>query len=113
MVGRGVQRLRRVVLRMNVAQQYPARTDTNGNTWYRPLRPKGFDFDQWGWTSDPSQADPSYAAEAAVCALTAPGSSLTPEDCAAILEFRQYLATVSGPYVPVLVAVPRHITNQG
>lgn len=98
---------------MSVAEQYPARTDTNGNTWYRPLRPKGFDFDQWGWTSDPAQADPSYLAATAVCALTAPGSPLMPEDIAAVLEFRQYLTTVSSPYLPVLVTVPRNITNQG
>lgn len=45
---------------MSVAEQYPARTDTNGTTWYRPVRPKGIDFDQWGWTSDPRQAHPDY-----------------------------------------------------
>lgn len=97
----------------SIAQQYPARTDTNGNTWYRPVRPKGFDFDQWGWTSDPAQADPSYAAAAVVCAKTAPGTSLTPEDRAAVLEFRQYLAGLPLPYVPVLVDVPSHTTDQG
>ncbi|WP_016891473.1 hypothetical protein [Mycobacteroides abscessus] len=45
---------------MSVAEQYPARTDTNGATWYRPVRSKGIDFDQWGWTSDPHQAHPDY-----------------------------------------------------
>lgn len=98
---------------MSIAQQYPARTDANGNTWYRPVRPRGFDFDQWGWTSDPAQADPSYAAAAVVCAKTAPGTSLTPEDRAAVLEFRQYLTGVSLPYLPVLVDVPSRTTDQG
>ena len=46
---------------LNVAQQYPARTDTNGTTWYRPVREKGVGIDQWGWTSDPAQAHPDYA----------------------------------------------------
>lgn len=32
---------------------YPARTDGNGTTWYRPV-------DGYGWTSDPGQAHPSY-----------------------------------------------------
>ncbi|WP_016886776.1 hypothetical protein [Mycobacteroides abscessus] len=98
---------------MSIAQQYPARTDANGNTWYRPMRPRGFDFDQWGWTSDPAQADPSYAAAAVVCAKTAPGTSLTPEDRAAVLEFRQYLAGLPLPYVPVLVDVPSRTTDHG
>ncbi|SLH42691.1 hypothetical protein [Mycobacteroides abscessus] len=48
---------------MSVAEEYPARTDGNGATWYRPMRPKGIAFDQWGWTSDPMQAHPDYAVE--------------------------------------------------
>lgn len=32
---------------------HPARTDGNGVTWYRPA-------DNYGWTSDPGQAHPSY-----------------------------------------------------
>ncbi|AHY26907.1 hypothetical protein SEA_MUFASA_83 [Mycobacterium phage Mufasa] len=46
---------------MNVAEQYPARTDTNGRTWFRPVRPPGADVSQWGWTSQPEQAHPDYA----------------------------------------------------
>jgi len=45
---------------MSVAQQYPARTDTNGTTWYRPVRDPGMGMDQWGWTADPAQAHPDY-----------------------------------------------------
>ncbi len=77
--------------KLTVALQYPARTDTNGITWYRPLRAKGVDFDQWGWTSDPAQADPSYAETAALCTLGRPGTPMAAEDRAAILEFRQQL----------------------
>lgn len=44
----------------NVAQLYPARTDTNGLTWYRPVRDPGMSTEQWGWTSDPMQAHPDY-----------------------------------------------------
>ncbi|QFG14129.1 hypothetical protein I5G97_gp024 [Mycobacterium phage Curiosium] len=47
---------------MSVADQYPARTDTNGLTWWRPVRPAGTDLSQWGWTSDPAQAHPDYDA---------------------------------------------------
>ncbi|QFG09272.1 hypothetical protein SEA_EFRA2_87 [Mycobacterium phage Efra2] len=47
---------------MSIAEQYPARTDTNGRTWWRPLRPAGTDLSQWGWTSDPAQAHPDYDA---------------------------------------------------
>ena len=32
---------------------YPARTDANGVTWYRPA-------DNYGWTSLPEFAHPSY-----------------------------------------------------
>lgn len=45
---------------MNVAEAYPARTDTNGRTWYRPVRPAGVDFSQWGWTSQLKYAHPDY-----------------------------------------------------
>lgn len=45
-----------------VAEQYPARTDDNDTTWYRPERRAGESMSQWGWTADPEQADPSYAA---------------------------------------------------
>lgn len=45
---------------MNVAQLYPAHTDDNGRTWYRPVLDKGVDTSQWGWTSDPAQAHPDY-----------------------------------------------------
>ncbi|AOQ28932.1 hypothetical protein SEA_THYATIRA_76 [Mycobacterium phage Thyatira] len=45
---------------MSVAEQYPARTDSNGVTWFRPARDTGLDFSQWGWTSDPTQAHPDY-----------------------------------------------------
>lgn len=47
---------------MSVADQYPARTDTLGRTWWRPVRPAGTDLSQWGWTSDPAQAHPDYDA---------------------------------------------------
>lgn len=40
---------------MTVADQYPARTDDNGTTWYR-AGPGGQD----GWTSQLQYADPSY-----------------------------------------------------
>ncbi|AVO24833.1 hypothetical protein SEA_DEBY_80 [Mycobacterium phage Deby] len=47
---------------MSIAAQYPARTDTLGRTWWRPVRPAGTDLSQWGWTSDPAQAHPDYDA---------------------------------------------------
>ncbi|AEL19722.1 hypothetical protein CL76_gp28 [Mycobacterium phage Larva] len=47
---------------MNVAEQYPARTDDNGVTWFRPVRDAGSDFSQWGWTSQREQAHPDYRA---------------------------------------------------
>lgn len=53
-----------------VAQMYPARTDGNGTTWYRPARRKlvgrdGFAAEGlWGWTSQPIFADPSYGVDA-------------------------------------------------
>lgn len=42
---------------LTVAEQYPARTDDNGNTWYRPAN-EGLKM--WGWTSDPTQAHIDY-----------------------------------------------------
>lgn len=45
---------------MNVAEEYPARTDSRGVTWYRPIRPAGVDVSQWGWTSQPGLAHPDY-----------------------------------------------------
>ena len=45
---------------MTVAETYPARTDTNGTTWYRPQRREDVSFSQWGWTSDPKQAHEDY-----------------------------------------------------
>ncbi|AXQ63245.1 hypothetical protein I5G72_gp28 [Mycobacterium phage Collard] len=47
---------------MNVAEQYPAHTDHNGVTWFRPARDPGTDFSQWGWTSQREQAHPDYRA---------------------------------------------------
>lgn len=44
----------------SVAEMWPARTDTNGITWYRPAAQPGVAFSQWGWTPDPTQAHPSY-----------------------------------------------------
>jgi hypothetical protein len=36
--------------------EFPARTDANGTTWYRPA-----DTSQpWGWTANPKFAHPSY-----------------------------------------------------
>lgn len=46
----------------DISHDYPAHTDGNGTTWYRPVRPKGTDLSQWGWTSDPKQAHPDYRA---------------------------------------------------
>jgi hypothetical protein len=43
-----------------VAQDYPARLDTNGTKWYRPAVRDAREI--WGWTSDIKQADPSYIA---------------------------------------------------
>lgn len=71
-----------------VAEQYPARTDTNGTTWYRPVRSPGSGFDQWGWTSNAAMADPSYAQEATLCSVQ---GAATAEDRAAILEFAAQL----------------------
>lgn len=45
---------------LSVAEQYPARTDSNGRTWFRPVRPAGCDLSQWGWTSQPGLAHPDY-----------------------------------------------------
>ena len=44
----------------SIAQLWPARTDTNGTTWYRPALTKGVSLQTWGWTAQPEQADPSY-----------------------------------------------------
>ena len=44
---------------MTVADQYPARTDSNGTTWYRPAQTA----QPWGWTADFAQAHPDYAME--------------------------------------------------
>ncbi|ASR85383.1 hypothetical protein SEA_CAIN_85 [Mycobacterium phage Cain] len=52
---------------MNVARQYPARTDANGRTWFRPVRTPGMDFSQWGWTSQPCYAHPDYLHHAGEC----------------------------------------------
>jgi hypothetical protein len=43
-----------------VAEQWPARTDTRGVTWYRPALTAGVTLQTWGWTAQPEQADPSY-----------------------------------------------------
>lgn len=50
---------------VNVAQQYPARTDDNGTTWYRPGFTGKTPPSMWGWTSQPEQAHPDYAVETA------------------------------------------------
>ena len=47
-----------------VAEQYPAVTDSNGTTWYRPERKPGEGFAQWGWTALPEHADASYGVNA-------------------------------------------------
>lgn len=70
-----------------VAEQFPARTDSNGRTWYRPVRDKGMDFAQWGWTSNPAFADPSYAQDVTLCST----EGATAGDRAAILEFAAQL----------------------
>lgn len=83
---------------MSVAQDYPARTDADGRTWYRPVRDKGMDLSQWGWTSNPAMAHPDYAEAATLCALPA---NVTAHDRAAVLEFQQELARRS--------AEPNHV----
>ncbi|ASR85680.1 hypothetical protein SEA_AMGINE_80 [Mycobacterium phage Amgine] len=45
---------------LTVAEQYPARVDSNGRVWFRPARPAGVDLAQWGWTSQPALAHPDY-----------------------------------------------------
>ena len=42
---------------MKISEMYPARTDANGLTWYRPTPQSGL---MWGFTADPAQADASY-----------------------------------------------------
>lgn len=71
----------------SVAKLFPAHTDANGNTWYRPVRDPGVGVDQWGWTSDPAQADPSYAQDVTVCST----AGATAGDRAALLEFAAQL----------------------
>jgi hypothetical protein len=70
-----------------VAEQYPARTDANGTTWYRPASPPGSGLAQWGWTSNAAMADPSYAQRATVCSA----QDATAGDRAAVLEFAAQL----------------------
>lgn len=70
---------------MSVAQQYPARTDTNGTTWYRPADTAA----PWGWTADPEQAHPDYADVATMCHKGA--EDWTPGDRAAVLKFQAEL----------------------
>lgn len=43
-----------------VAEQWPARTDSNGTTWYRPAVTAGVSLQTWGWTAQPELAHPSY-----------------------------------------------------
>ncbi|EIC63586.1 hypothetical protein [Mycobacteroides abscessus] len=69
---------------VNVAEDYPARTDTNGTTWYRPGFIGKTPPSMWGWTSQPEQAHPDYAKAASICELP---DHATPEDRAAILRF--------------------------
>lgn len=45
---------------MSVAVDYPARRQPDGTYWYRPVRDKGIDATQWGWTHDPNQAHEDY-----------------------------------------------------
>ncbi|SKN10603.1 Uncharacterised protein [Mycobacteroides abscessus subsp. massiliense] len=73
---------------MSVAEQYPARTDTNGTTWYRPRFIGKTPPSMWGWTGHPEQAHPDYAKVASICELP---DNATPEDRAAILEFSAQL----------------------
>ncbi|QJD50482.1 hypothetical protein SEA_CHRIS_80 [Mycobacterium phage Chris] len=46
----------------SVAVLFPARTQSDGRAWYRPVRPPGADMSQWAWTSDPRLAHPDYCA---------------------------------------------------
>ncbi|SIB68314.1 hypothetical protein [Mycobacteroides abscessus] len=69
---------------MSVAEEYPARTDGNRTTWYRPGFTGKTPPSMWGWTSDPLQAHPDYAKAASLCGVP---DNATPEDRAAILEF--------------------------
>ncbi|SKT21853.1 hypothetical protein [Mycobacteroides abscessus] len=80
---------------MSVAEQYPARTDDNRTTWYRPGFTGKTPPSMWGWTSQPEQAHPDYAKAASMCALP---DNAGPEDRAAILEFAEHLRakTVEG-----------------
>ncbi|QFP94866.1 hypothetical protein SEA_MARSHAWN_80 [Mycobacterium phage Marshawn] len=54
-----------------IAARFPAVTDSAGRTWWRPVRDAGTDLSQWGWTSDPLQAHPAYAAPTTCrCSMT-------------------------------------------
>lgn len=79
---------------MSVATDWPARTDSNGRTWWRPVRDPKMSFDQWGWTSDAAQAHPDYdALNTCTCFVTdpstwfyygsavEPGSQMEPNPC--------------------------------
>lgn len=73
---------------VSVAEQYPARTDDNGITWYRPGFTGKTAPSMWGWTSQPDQAHPDYADAASMCQVP---NNPTPEDWASILEFSAQL----------------------
>lgn len=45
-----------------IARAYPAVTDSNGTTWYRPSFTGRTPPQMWGWTADPKQAHSDYAA---------------------------------------------------
>jgi hypothetical protein len=46
---------------MSVASDWPARKQPDGRKFYRPAEYPS--AQQWGWTADLAQADPSYLAE--------------------------------------------------
>lgn len=73
---------------LTIADHNPARTDDNGITWYRPAFEGQTPPKMWGWTSDPAQAHPDYAAAATMCVLP---TDVTAEDRAAILDFTNHL----------------------
>lgn len=45
---------------MTIADTYPAHTDANDITWYRPIFHGKSPPPMWGWTSQPDQAHPDY-----------------------------------------------------
>jgi len=45
---------------LSIAVQYPARTDDNGVTWFRPQYSGKTPPMLWGWTASPNQAHPAY-----------------------------------------------------